>query len=111
MAAPKNNRSKLGDPLYEATRARIQTTQLIKRLTNHGLGTKDDQGRAVVLDSSQVQAIKILLDKSIPNLQATELTVPDGINLHHNLSDEDLAKRISKLNKEQTDAGKSSQAR
>lgn len=73
MAAPKRNRNKPTDPLFEKSRARIQTTQLVKRLQNNAMGTKDDQGREVKLDRSQVASIKILLDKSIPNLASVQL--------------------------------------
>lgn len=48
----------------EDTRKKIQTSQLINRLQDHVLGTVD-------LSASQIQAAKILLDKSLPNLQAT----------------------------------------
>lgn len=48
-------------------RAKIQTSQLINRLTDHALGAND-----VKLDSSQVQAIKILLGKTLPDLQSVE---------------------------------------
>lgn len=73
MAAPKRNRNKPTDPLFEKSRARIQTTQLVKRLQNNAMGTKDDQGRDVKLDRGQVASIKILLDKAIPNLASVKL--------------------------------------
>jgi len=46
-------------------RTKIQATQLINRLTKHALGEVD-------MSSTQVQAIRILLDKSLPNLAAVE---------------------------------------
>lgn len=70
----RTNKSHPDSPAYERTRKLIQTTQLVKRLTNHILGTEDDQGNPVKLDSSQVTGIKILLDKTLPNLSATDLT-------------------------------------
>lgn len=73
MAAPKRNRNKRSDPLFEKSRARIQTTQLVKRLQHNALGTEDDQGRAVNLTTQQVRSIEILLDKSIPNLASVKL--------------------------------------
>ena len=53
----------------DETRARIQTTQLINRLQNHALGTEVND-----LKPSQLRAIEILLKKSLPDLQSTEIT-------------------------------------
>ena len=53
----------------EETRARIQTSQLINRLQNHALGTE-----VYELKQSQLRAIEILLKKSLPDLQSTEIT-------------------------------------
>lgn len=47
-------------------REKIRTSQLINRLENHVFGT-------VELSSSQVRGIEILLNKTLPNLQSTEL--------------------------------------
>lgn len=51
----------------DEVRARIQTSQLVNRLTDHALGK-------VELGATQVRAIEILLKKSIPDLQSVELT-------------------------------------
>lgn len=51
----------------DEVRARIQTSQLINRLTDHALGH-------VELTPTQVRAIEILLKKSIPDLSSVELT-------------------------------------
>lgn len=51
----------------DEVRARIQTSQLINRLTDHALGH-------VELTPTQVRAIEILLKKSIPDLSSIELT-------------------------------------
>lgn len=51
----------------ENTRLKIQTSQLINRLMDHVVGK-------VELSSTQVQAAQILLKKSLPDLQATELS-------------------------------------
>lgn len=56
----------------EETRAKIQTSQLINRLTKHVMA--DDP----IMDSSQVNAAKALLNKVLPDLKATELSGPDG---------------------------------
>lgn len=44
-------------------RAKIQTSQLINRLTDHALGN-------VELTATQVRAIEILIKKTLPDLQA-----------------------------------------
>lgn len=49
----------------EEVRTKIQASQLINRLTNHALGKVD-------MSATQVQAVRILLDKSLPNLAAVE---------------------------------------
>ncbi len=46
-------------------RTKIQTSQLINRLTDHALGT-------VELVATQVRAIEVLLKKVLPDLQAVE---------------------------------------
>ena len=59
----------------DKSRAAIKTTQLINRLQDHVQGK-------VQLDSSQVQSIRILLGKSLPDLTSTEFTdvTPDHGN-------------------------------
>lgn len=47
----------------QSTRAKIQTSQLINRLTNHAVGK-------VKLQPTQVKAIEILLRKTLPDLQS-----------------------------------------
>ena len=49
----------------EEVRARIQTSQLLNRLTDHALGK-------VELSNTQVRAIEILLKKTIPDLSSIE---------------------------------------
>lgn len=48
-------------------RAKIQTSQLINRLTSHALGE-------VELSPTQVRAIEILIKKTLPDLQSIEWT-------------------------------------
>lgn len=52
----------------EFTRERIQTTQLVKRLTGHALGEL-----RVEMSPSQVTAALGLLKKILPDLQATTI--------------------------------------
>lgn len=53
------------DPAHdERTRAKIQTSQLINRLMDHCLAEKD------LMSNSQVNAAKLLLAKTLPDLSA-----------------------------------------
>jgi hypothetical protein len=54
----------------DEVRARIQTSQLVNRLTDHALGHTE-------LSSTQIRAIEILLKKSIPDLSAIEISGDD----------------------------------
>lgn len=65
MAARLNKR------LATQTRDAIQTSMLIKRLTDHVLGD-------VELSTSQVRGIEVLLKKTLPDLKSTELTGEGG---------------------------------
>ena len=57
----------------DATREKIRTTQLVKRLTAHALGENDPQSKKVVmLTAAQVRVIEILLRKTMPDLQAIQ---------------------------------------
>ena len=57
----------------EEIRQKIQASQLVNRLQNHANGECE-------MSPTQVQAAKILLDKSISNAP-TELSGPDGEDL------------------------------
>lgn len=57
-------------------RAKIQTSQLVNRLTDHALGDTE-------LSQTQVRAIEILIRKTLPDLQAIAVGAPNG-----DLSDE-----------------------
>lgn len=52
-------------------RRKIQASQLINRLTNHVLGE-------VEMSATQVQAARILLGKSVPDLSSVALTGEEG---------------------------------
>lgn len=54
------------------TRKKIQATQLINRLQKHVNAKKP------ILDASQVNAAKALLNKVLPDLKAVELSGEDG---------------------------------
>jgi len=57
----------------DEVRAKIQASQLVNVLQNHALGTDSSE-----LPASRLKAIEILLRKSIPDLQSTELTGEGG---------------------------------
>jgi len=67
MAARKDSRIKTHH------REAIQTSMLIKRLTDHI--AKD------VMSQSQVRAAEILLRKTLPDMKSTEISGPDGGNI------------------------------
>lgn len=52
----------------EATRKRIQTTQLVKRLQDNALSEKE------IMTQGQIASAKILLNKALPDLQSVEIT-------------------------------------
>lgn len=54
--------------LDELTRKKIKTSQLINRLTDHALADQP------IMDASQVQAVRILLNKCIPDMKAVEVS-------------------------------------
>lgn len=56
----------------DLTRERIQTSQLVNRLTNHVLGKAE-------MSATQVRAAEILLNKSLPNLQTIENNVSGNL--------------------------------
>lgn len=56
----------------ERTRAKIRTTQVIKRLERFVLEEKDENGVVVVMSAQQVTAALGLLRKTLPDLTSTE---------------------------------------
>lgn len=75
----------------EETRARIKTSQLINRLTNHAVGK-------VKLTSTQVRAIEVLLDRSLPKLTAVELSGAGGGPVQYSdMTDDQINERIAQL--------------
>lgn len=62
----------LGHKHDELTRSRIQATSIINRLTLHALADKP------IMDASQVNAARALLNKVLPDLKAVEVTGQDG---------------------------------
>ncbi len=74
MAATKRNRTHPDDPACERTRNKIQTTQLAKRLQCYALNIPDEAGNDVELDQPRINAINILLKKTLPDLTATQIS-------------------------------------
>lgn len=68
----------------DKVRQRIQTSMLVKRLTDHALGKLD-------LSKSQVTAIQILLRKSLPDLSAIEHSGHLDVRRPDELTDAELA--------------------
>jgi hypothetical protein len=62
VAATRNNQSKHND----SCREKIQTTQLVKRLQEHGLGR-------IELSAGQIKSIEILLKKTLPDLSSVQM--------------------------------------
>lgn len=56
----------------DETRARIQAAQIINRLHSHVMADTP------IMDASQVNAAKALLNKVVPDLQAMQVTGEDG---------------------------------
>jgi cytochrome c1 len=62
----------------ERARAAIQTTQLVRRLQFFALSEPDPaSGMVPDLSASQIKAIETLLNKTLPNVQAVQLTGDD----------------------------------
>lgn len=58
----------------EETRARIQASQLINRLQRHVDGE-------VEMTQTQIRAAEILLNKSLPNLTASDVNLNNNVSL------------------------------
>lgn len=56
----------------DEVKRKIQASQLINRLTDHALSD------APIMDASQVNAARALLNKVIPDVKSVELSGPDG---------------------------------
>lgn len=62
----------------DEVRQKIQTSQLINRLTNHALSESGP-----IMDASQVKAAQILLAKAVPDLSSVELSGANGGPIEH----------------------------
>lgn len=87
MGAPRanSNASKISKPprrVQDDIRSKIQAGNLINRLEKHIDGK-------IALESSQLKAIEILLDRSIPKLSAVELSNKAGESFVVTLSGSD----------------------
>ena len=79
--------ARINAEINQKHRDSIRTTQLIKRLQMHALGEPDPQsGETVKLAASQIRAIEILLNRTMPTLQSIE----GGLDLHHHKHEEAL---------------------
>jgi len=97
--APKRNRSKPDDVMFEETRAKIQTTQIVNRLNNYTLNGKDPKTKKPIeMSTGQIRAAEILLSKSLPSLQSTtiEANVTATLTLEK-LTDTELDEQLKEL--------------
>ena len=65
------------------TREKIRTSQLINRLTNSVLPRKDRKQVLKIdrLDAVQVNAIKVLLSKALPDLQQVQMDIGGDVSI------------------------------
>lgn len=68
----------------ENTRAKIQVSQIVNRLTNHLLGK-------VELSATQVKAAEILLRKTLPDLAAIEHNAGEGMERYMAVAEPELS--------------------
>ena len=86
MPRAKGQVSRLSERAKENVRSHIRAVELIQRLQIYALREKvklnDGKGgmveKVLVLDSTEIKAIEILLRKSLPDLQAVELSGENG---------------------------------
>jgi hypothetical protein len=66
----------------EATRQKIQTSQLVNRLNSFALGENDPtSGKPIEISQTQLKAMEILLRKSLPDLSS--VTIDGSLGLRH----------------------------
>ena len=79
MAKSKRNRT---DPKNSGYRQdvvdRIRTTEIVTRVEQFVMGETDKNDQEIIMTAQHVGLISILLNKTLPNLQATSLTGEDG---------------------------------
>ncbi len=78
--------------LSENTRARIQTTMIVKRLEDHILGK-------VEMKSSQVQAASVLIKKTLPDLQAIHVQNDALNNSVENMTCDEIQAELEEIRK------------
>jgi len=100
MAARKRRGTK-ENPWPDDVREKIRSSMLVNRLVSYALNEDDPQGNEVKLETGQVRAIEILLKKTLPDLQSTEINanVSATVTLEGKTEDE-LQARIDELTKE-----------
>jgi len=63
----------------EDVRAKIKTSQLVNRLSDHALGELE-------LTATQIKAIEVLIRKTLPDLSAVEMDHSGEVTTTHDLS-------------------------
>lgn len=77
----------------ESTREKIKTAYYINRLHQFISGEPDSSGKVVELSQSQVKAIQILMDKSLPSLSSVDQTVEQVVER----SEEDMMTELREM--------------
>jgi hypothetical protein len=72
-------------------RSKIQVSNLITRLMKYAMGELSDED----ISPNRLNAIKLLLSKTLPDLQSIEHTGKDGSDLMKPVDDMELARQIA----------------
>ena len=83
--------ARLRESHQDEIRSKIQTSNLIHRVQEYALGNLKDED----ISKNRLNAIKLLLDKTLPNLQSVELTGKDGEDLIPQSDPLEIARRIA----------------
>ncbi|MDD1776934.1 MAG: hypothetical protein LUQ65_02115 [Candidatus Helarchaeota archaeon] len=75
----------------DETRLKIRISALINRIQKYALGELTDED----ISPNRLNAIKLLLAKTLPDLQSIEHTGKDGTNLIPKSDDPEIARRIA----------------
>ena len=85
----------------QRTRDRLKVSRIIDRLQAYVLGEKDPATkRRVIMKPGQIQAARILLAKSLPDLRAVTLEGAVSVNPFEHLSDGELHAVIAEMQAE-----------
>ena len=80
----------------EEARKKIQTSQILNRLIKHTLSDED------IMSTSQVNAARVLINKTLPDLKSIELTGENGEAIQVEVTSALLDKINNQLNGKRT---------